>query len=283
MSGAAAEQGSWRDPATGANMAYRSWRPSSVKALLVLLHGFGEHGGRYESFASSLTARGIWVAAPDLPGHGRSGGRRGHIPQPAVCLQQLMTMTNHIFLQAAGLARYTVFGHSFGGLLAILWAMQNPPALQRVILQSPLLEVGFPIPWWKTSAAQALAGWWPTAAFSTNLDASALSHDPAVVQGYQTDPLVHHVMTAKTYCATLQAKARACDGTASVRRPVLLLTAGADRIVSVEAARQWFERLAGEKEHVAFPGAYHELHHEGACEEVIRLVSGWVLGDEDAR
>lgn len=283
MSDAPVQEGAWRDPAARATLRYRMWRPASVRAALILLHGFGEHGGRYDAFASSLAARGIWVAAPDLPGHGRSDGRRGHLPQPAVCLQQLMTMTNNIFLPASGLARYALFGHSFGGLLAILWAMQNPPGLQRVIVQSPLLEVGFPIPPWKTAAARALAGWWPTAAFSTNLDPEALSHDPAVVQGYRADPLVHRVMTARTYCAILQAKAQALDGTAAVRRPALLLTGGADRIVSVEAAQRWFDRLSGEKQQVAFPDAYHELHHEPAREDVVRLVSDWVLGDMGAR
>ena len=280
MSEAAAQEGAWRDPATRATLHYRAWRPSSVRAVLILLHGFGEHGGRYQAFASSLAARGIWVAAPDLPGHGRSGGKRGHIPQPAVCVQQLWTMTNEVFLPASGLTSYSLFGHSFGGLLAILWAMQNPPNLRRLVLQSPLLEMGFPIPWWKTTAAQLLTGWWPTATFSTNLDAEALSHDPAVVQGYRTDPLVHHVMSARTYCAILRAKARALDGTAAVRRPVLMLTGGGDRIVSLEAAHRWFDRVAGEKERAVFPDAYHELHHEPAREDVIRLVGDWVLGRE---
>ena len=165
MSEAAAQDGSWRDPSTGLTLRYRSWRPSSVKAALVILHGFGEHGGRYQAFASSLASRGIWVAAPDLPGHGRSGGKRGDLAPMAGCVRQLWTMTQEIFLPAAGLTSYSLFGHSFGGLLAILWTMQNPPDLDRVVLQSPLLEVGFPIPWWKTTVAGLVAGWWPAAAF----------------------------------------------------------------------------------------------------------------------
>ena len=277
MSEATAQEGSWRDPATGLTLGYRSWRPPSVRALLVLLHGFCEHGGRYQAFASSLAARGIWVAAPDLPGHGRSGGKRGDVAQIAVCIQQLWTMTTAVFLPASGLTGYSLFGHSFGGLLAILWAMQNPPNLHRVVLQSPLLEVGFPIPWWKTMAAPLLAGWWPTATFSTNLDVEALSHDPAVVQGYRTDPLVHHTMSARTYCAILRAKDRAFDGTASVRRPVLMVTGSGDRIVSLDAAHRWFDLLAGEKQEVSFPDAYHELHHEPVRGEVLRLVGDWVL------
>ena len=278
MSETAAQDGSWRDPSTGLTLRYRSWRPSSVKAVLVILHGFGEHGGRYEALASSLALRDIWVAAPDLPGHGRSAGKRGDLAQMARCVQQLWTMTQEIFLPAAGLTRYSLFGHSFGGLLAILWTMQNPPNLNRVVLQSPLLEVGFPIPWWKTTAAGLVAGWWPTATFSTSLDVGALSHDPAVVQGYRADPLVHYVMSARTYFAILAARDQALDGTAAIRRPVLMLTGGEDRIVSVEAARRWFDRISGEKQQVVFPGAYHELHHESVREDVVRLVCDWVLG-----
>ena len=278
MSETAGQDGSWRDPSTGLTLRYRSWRPSPVRAALIILHGFGEHGGRYQAFASSLASQGIWVAAPDLPGHGRSGGKRGDLASMAGCVQQLRTMTQEMFLPASGLTRYSLFGHSFGGLLAIVWAMQNPANLQRLILESPLLDVGFPIPWWKTTAARLFTGWWPTATFSTSLDVDALSHDPAVVQGYRADPLVHHVMSARTYVAILAAKDLALEGTAAIRRPVFMLTGGEDRIVSVAVARRWFDRLSGEKQQVAFPGAYHELHHEPAREEVIRLVADWVLG-----
>ena len=281
MSDVAYQEGTWQDPATRAQFSYRSWRPSSARAVLVLLHGFGEHSGRYQAFGSSLAGRGIWVGAPDLPGHGRSSGQRGDIEQAAGCVQQLWKMTHDVFLPASGLTDYTLFGHSFGGLLAIVWAMQNPPNLRRVIVQSPLLEVGFPIPGWKIVSARLLDRLWPTASFSTNLEVEALSRDPAVVQAYRSDPLVHHVMSARVYCAILRARARAFDGTAAIRRPVLLLTGSADRIVSVEAAHRWFNRLSCEKQRVAFPDAYHELHHEPVSEDVMRLVCEWVLAGRE--
>lgn len=279
MTGVRCLEGSWVDPASQRQFGYRCWQPPSPRALLVILHGFGEHGGRYHAVADALAAQGLWVAAPDLRGHGRSAGPRGDIEQVAQYAQESQRMTRELFLPQSGLAQYTLFGHSFGGLLAIRWALDSPPGLRRVVVQSPLLEVGFPLPRWETLAAALLARWWPTRSFSLHLDVTALSRDPTVVQAYRDDPLVHHVMSARTYRSMLQVRDDVVERAASLRPPTLLLCGDADRVVSVEAAQRWFERLRCEKRRVLFPGCYHELHHEPVRDEVLRLVRDWTLAD----
>jgi alpha-beta hydrolase superfamily lysophospholipase len=271
-------EGEWVEPASGRRFAYRCWGPERPRALLVLLHGFGEHGGRYAAFAETLADQGIEVAAPDLWAHGRSGGARGDLGRAEPCVRQLQRMTDTVFLPRAGCSGYALFGHSFGGLLAILWSLEPPPALRRVILQSPLLEVGFPLPAWTVAAAALLRVCWPGAPFAVNLDVRALSRDPAVAASYASDPLVHNRMTAGTYGAIQEAERRAMAGASRCDRPTLLLLGEADRIVSVAAAHRWFDRLSCEKRRVVFPGGFHELHHEPVRDEVARLVSAWALG-----
>jgi alpha-beta hydrolase superfamily lysophospholipase len=271
------QEHAWVDPSSRRRLHYRLWRPATPRALLVLVHGFGEHGGRYASFAQTLAEQGICVAAADLWGHGRSGGAQGDIDEVSRYVEDGVRITHEVFLRESGQPRYLLFGHSFGGLIAILWALRESTRLTRLIVQSPLLEVGFPLPRWKTVLARVLAAYWPTASFSMNLDLGALTHDAAVIEAYRTDPLVHNTMSARTYVSMLRARDEAMRRAATLQVPVLLLCGSADRIISVGAAQRWFDQLRTEKSCVVFPDGYHELHHEPMKDAVQRHILAWIL------
>ena len=273
----AVDEGSWSEPSSKRSLAYRIWRPSALKALVVIVHGFGEHGGRYATLAQALARQGLCVAIPDLWAHGRSGGRRGDIGSVDQVARDCQALTEQCVLPATGQRRYAVFGHSFGGLVAILWALQQPAALDRLVVQSPLLEVGFPIPRWKTAAAWILATCWPSFALSMDLDTAALSRDPIVGQAYRADPLVHNRMSAGAYCSLLRARDEALRRAAELRVPTLVLCGSADRIIAVDVARRWFEQLCCEKRLVMFPEGYHELHQDLVKDEVERTIAAWLL------
>lgn len=271
-------EGSWVDPASNRRLSYRLWIPSSPRALLVIVHGFGEHGGRYQPVAEALAARQLCVAVPDLWGHGRSGGLRGDVRRFADYLDDLQRLTTTVFLPRAGCARYAVYGHSFGGLVAIHWGLAQPAALGRLIVQSPLLDVGFEVPRWKRMAARWLSRLWPQARLPIELDVSKLSHDPAVAAAYRGDPLVHNLMSARAYQALQHARDEAYSQAKALRRPVLLLCGAEDRIISVAAAQRWYDQLTCEKRQVVFPACYHELHFEPVRGDVIERVAAWALG-----
>ena len=277
MSEVAYREGAWRAPSSQRVLWYRLWQPQAVRQLLVVLHGFGEHGGRYERLALELARHQLCVASADLWGHGRSGGARGDLGSIAQSVRELQELTQQMFLPQSGRSSYVLFGHSFGGLAAIVWALQAPVALRRLIVQSPLLEAGFPIPSWKTTAVTLLARCWPTFRFAMHLDADALSHDPDVTSAYRADPLVHQTMSARTYHDLLRTRDDAMARAGTLHLPTLLLCAGEDRIVSTVKAREWLDRVSCEKRCVVFPNAYHELHHEPVRDEVARLIRDWAL------
>ncbi|MBI3321651.1 MAG: lysophospholipase [Candidatus Omnitrophica bacterium] len=280
MSEVSCQEGTWIEPSSKRSYHYRWWRGLSAQKLVVILHGFGEHSGRYHSFACALAEEGMNVAAPDWWAHGLSGGKRGDLGEVVEDVRRIWRMIDEVFLPKSGQGLYVLFGHSFGGLGAILLALNHPLKLQRLIVQSPLLEVGFPLPQWKAAMAALLFRCWPTVSLSMQLDASALSHDPRVVEAYRTDPLVHGFMSARTYRAILQARNDVLKRTAPLAVPTLLLCGLADRIISVEVAQRWFDQLACKKRRVIFPDAAHELHHEPIRTDVIRLVREWVTMDE---
>ena len=272
-------EGQWVEPASGRRLAYRLWQPPQPQVLVVVVHGFAEHGGRYAAMAEALAARGIAVGVQDLWGHGRSGGSRGELGRLEDCARDLQGMTEAVLLPRSGAGRYAVFGHSFGGMAAIVWALQAPGAFQRMVLQSPLIDTGFQPPRWKTWLAGWLAGWWPRFQFYLDLDARALSHDPAVVRAYREDPLVHNAMSAGTYQSIKAWQRRILARPGDVRPAVLLLYGTGDRVVSIETAKQWYEGVVSEKRSVIFPDYFHELHHEAVRDDIIRLVADWVAAD----
>ncbi|PIQ84245.1 MAG: hypothetical protein COV75_03265 [Candidatus Omnitrophica bacterium CG11_big_fil_rev_8_21_14_0_20_63_9] len=269
------KEGTWRSARSGHELWYRCWQPNPARHTLVIVHGFGEHGGRYASLAAELAQAGLCVATIDLWGHGRSSGSRGAL-EVAGCVADLSELTAEAILPLTGHQRFTIFGHSFGGLVAIWWALHHPDRLQHLVAQSPLLEVGFPIPPWKTALGRAFGVVWPSFSLSMDLDVSALSHDPSVAAAYRADPLVHNTMTAGAYRSILSTRDEVMARAGEFTVPVLLLLGSADHVVSVEMAQQWFDRLRCQKRSVVFPDAYHELHHEGVRVEVLRLTREWV-------
>ncbi len=268
----------WQPSGSRKKIHYRIWQPPvDANALLVLLHGFAEHTGRYEKLGCALAQQGIAVAAADLPGHGLSSGNRGDIGSLEACLEILEKLTRLVFMPACRQESFSLFGHSFGGLLGINWMMKNPPLLKRVVIQSPLLEAGFPIPEWKKTAAKILSILWPTCALSVNLEVSWLSRDAAVGETYQKDPLVFNKMSARTYQDILTTRDRVMAHAADCAIPALLLYGGADKVISTAMAQQWFSRLRCEKRCVVFPDCYHELHNESVFADVLRETAEWIL------
>lgn len=264
-----------RLPEDGRGLFYRLWEPASSHALLVVVHGFGEHSGRYDALGGLLAEQGLAVACPDLFGHGRSDGRRGDMALVSRYLDDLNALTAHLTAQLRQ-ERLAVFGHSFGGLVALHWALQAPPILRCVVLQSPLFQVGFPVARWKTGLAALLERVAPMLAMPTGLDPRRLSHNPRIVQRYQEDPLVHRCITLRGYRNLQTAMAQGREQAARLTHPTLMLVGGDDRIVSPAACRAIFAQLTCEKRLAEFPGCYHELHHEAVGPQAAQLITQWV-------
>ena len=266
----------WVHPSNGRRLFTRFWKPVEPYALLVLIHGFGEHGGRYDHLAEELAERGIAVGCADLWGHGRSAGARGDIHQLDQLIADLKTLAQTVWLPQVGGRRFAIFGHSFGGLLAIRWLLQDAAEISCAIIQSPLLDVGFAVPVWKQSVADLLAKAWPTLTLSNSLDPTGISHDPNEVHAYRIDPLVHAKISVRCYQALKVAMAEARASAARIQRPVLFLYGGADRVVSVAACDAFAQGLTGECRIQKFPDAYHELHHESIYQKIIEETAQWV-------
>lgn len=247
--------------------------PNGELGHLLLLHGNGEHLGRHDWFAQAMVAQGYAVTRFDLRGCGRSSGLRGHVDRFADYLSDIDAV-----LSATGYEHSFIFGHSLGGLLAVLYALAHPAAVQGLILSSPCLGLQMQPPTWKVHVANALALFWPKLRLDSGLPLEGLSHDPEIPRAYMADPLCYRKVSTRWYVELERAMTQAQNSAGDLNCPTLILAGGADPVVSTAVTRNFFANMKPNiKQMVEYPDAYHELFHENcrdrALEEVLRWLS----------
>lgn len=268
--------------ADGTRLYAQSWLPAaSARAALVVIHGYGEHGGRYAPLAARLAPLGFAVHVADLRGHGQSPGRRGHVDRFEQYLQDVRALLRVAATGTAG-TPLIVLGHSLGGLIAALlaeegWGDDLDQVPSALVLSSPFLRLAAPPSGLKLAAARLLSRIAPSCDVGNTLDAADLSHDPAVLESYREDPLVHHVATARWAVETLAAQRRALDGAPRLTLPLLVVHGTADAIAEPAATRALFAAAgSADKTCLSYEGAYHELFNEVERDEVIADLAAWL-------
>ena len=254
-------------------LLYRVWEAASPRAHLRIVHGLGEHAGRYTRLAELLLARGISTYAADLRGHGVSGGRRGHVDRFA----QYLSDFRHVREATPDDTPAFVLGHSLGGLIALrLIQTDSATGLRGAILSAPAVDLPEPQPWWREPATRVLSPLMPTISAPNGIDPADLSRDPVEVEAYRTDPLVHDRITIRLYREMRRAMQEARKQAAAVTVPLLLLTPGTDRVTDVGAARLLADQFAGPTEVRDYPQAYHEPFHDPESARVMEDLAGWL-------
>ena len=261
--------------ADGARLALRRARPSGpARGVLILLHGFGDHSGRYAEAAAWFSAHGLSVYALDQRGHGNSPGRRGHVSRFAQFLSDVAALRRLAGGEEPG--PQLLLGHSFGGCVVLRYLETAPEGVAGAILVSPFLAVAMRVPRWKRVLAWTLGELVPGLPVATGLDLAHLSTDPAVGQAARSDPLSHQVMTPRAYREILAAQAAVRAEGDRVAAPVLFLLAGDDRLVSRPAAEAFARGLRGDVTVHVYDGFYHEVLNEPHRARVYRDVEPWL-------
>lgn len=250
------------------------------KRALLIVHGQGEHGGRYQHFPHYLRDVYELIIAVDLRGHGRSEGIRGHVEEFDEYVDDVLLAWEVLKAKAGELTARDLFGHSMGGLVVLKTLLFRPDlGAPRIILSAPALAVKVPVPWVKEAAAQVLSKVWGSLQLNTGLNAKFVSHDLNVVEAYVSDQLNHSKATPSFYLSFKSAmqEVLAADFRLPGQMKLLLQLAGEDEIVSSEAAHLFFERLHLEnKTEIQYPGLYHEIYNEPTKEKVFTDWRNWL-------
>lgn len=267
--------------AGGVELFAQCWLPpSSPRGLVVLVHGFGEHSDRYRHLVAALLKGGYAVYGFDHRGHGRSPGKRGHTDRFSDFIEDVQQVVLRSKADYPDLPLF-LFGHSVGGLVALQYALLHPQGLAGVIASAPLLAKPNISPLVLTVAG-LLSRLIPTFALDTRLDPSTISRDPAEVQRYKSDPLVHSKTSARAGAEGMAALEWVQAHAGELRVPLLLYHGAGDRLVPIEGSRSFFANAgSADKTFHELPGAFHESHNDLEREALFQIIVAWL--DKHAR
>jgi len=252
------------------------WQPEkTVRAVIALVHGLGEHCNRYAHVAEFYNQQGIAVVSFDLRGHGRSEGPRGHAPSyDVICddIQQLLDEAAKRYPEKP----IFLYGHSLGGALVLYFTLKRKPAIQGVIATSPGLETAQPVKGVKLVMGRMMNVIFPTFSMTNDLDLSGLSRDPEVAKAYTADPLVHGMISARLGMELLDNGQYVIAHAAEFPLPLLVMVGTADRLVNPAAVATFAEKAPKSTTFKSWEGHYHELHNEPDKQDVLTYESGWI-------
>ena len=254
----------------------RSWLIDSPERVLLLVHGFAEHSGRYEHVGAWFAARGCAVHAYDQRGHGRSEGARGHVRRFADFLDDLDAMLAAVRAEHPGLRPHLV-GHSMGGLVVAAALCEREPDVASAVTSGALLAISQAHSRGRILAARVLRRVAPRLALAAGLDVAGLSNDPEVARAYLADPLVFRTMTTSLAVELMGAVERTARSAGQVRAPLLMLHGEADPLCPVTGTRAFFESLTVEPRRIqTYPDLRHEIFNEPEQARVFEDVLAWL-------
>ncbi len=246
-------------------------------AALLIVHGFGDHCGRYADMAARFVERGYSCYRFDYRGHGRADGRRGHIFDFEDYQRDLAAFRAHVAERVGPETPQFLLSHSNGGLISLHGVARDPKGLAGLVFSSPFFGLALKVPVVKATAGRWLSKLIPAMALPTGIDAKTVSHDPDVIAGYDADPLVGHVASARWFTETVAAQANLGELAKRITLPVLHQQAGDDRIASAPAAKAVFEQLASaDRTLTVYDGLFHEIWFELEREPVLDELEGWL-------
>ena len=243
--------------------------------MVCLVHGHGEHVGRYSHVADALNQEGYALVAIDLRGHGRSEGKRGHVPSYEALMDDVAWLIDDAKLRFPDVPCF-LYGHSMGGNLVLNFCLRRRPQLAGVIATSPWLQTAFDPPAWRLLLARVMNVLWPSLTVSNQLDFGDLSHSEDVIRAYRDDPFVHDRISARLFVSVNNAGKWAIEHASDFSLPLLLMHGSADKITSPDATVRFSRSVQGDCTFKLWDGLYHEIHNEPQKQDVLEYITNWL-------
>jgi alpha-beta hydrolase superfamily lysophospholipase len=265
------------DGVGGVRIVYDVWTPDTdPRGVVVLAHGLGEHARRYDHVAARFGREGLVTYALDHRGHGRSGGKRVLVKDMSEYTGDFDTLAGIAGKEHPGVTRI-VLGHSMGGGIVFAYGVERPDDYDLMVLSGPAVAAQTaisPLLAWVAKAVGAIAPGLPL----QELDANAVSRDPAVVNAYNTDPLVYHgKIPGGVARALLLVGETMPQRAAALTAPLLVVHGSEDRLIPVDGSRQLVDAVgSSDVELKVYPGLYHEVFNEPEREQVLNDVVSWI-------
>ncbi|MEP3390388.1 MAG: lysophospholipase [Reichenbachiella sp.] len=260
----------------GTSLYGREWLAESPKAAICLVHGLGEHIGRYEHVAEFLNANQISMFATDLRGHGQSEGKRGHTPSHDMLLDDV----EELLMYARATYNDTplfLMGHSLGGNIVTNYVLKkNTNELAGAIISSPWLKLAFEPSSFQIKLARFISGFLPSLTQPNGLDVKHLTNDDAVNQAYKDDPLNHNKISTRLFTEAFREGLWTLENTHKNKISLLIYHGTEDSITSPESSKLFAERIGECATYHQWEGIKHEPHNDVKKDEVFEMILGWM-------
>jgi lysophospholipase len=256
-----------------------SFPSGPVKGVVAIVHGYGDHIGRYAHTIEALNAHGFAAIGFDYRGHGQAAGQRGDVVKWTDYLDDLSAFWLQVKARAQALPVF-MLAHSHGGLMATHWAASpaNAGALRGLILTNPYYDLAFKPPALKLLAARAIRNILPQLSLGNELQYEQLSRDEAWQASTKADPLYGRKTTPRFYFEHTEWQSRLGETSAALTLPVLMVLGEVDPIASTVAGRRHFDTLASsDKTLKVFPDMRHEVLNELDRASVETFIVEWIL------
>jgi acylglycerol lipase len=265
------------DGVGGVRIVYDVWTPDTTpRAVVVLSHGLGEHARRYDHVAQRFGEDALVTYALDHRGHGRSGGKRVLVKDITEYTGDFDTLVGIATKEHPG-RRRVVLGHSMGGGIVFAYGVERPDNYELMVLSGPAVAAQAAVSPPLALVAKTLGAIAPGLPVQ-ELDASAISRDPAVVNAYNSDPLVHHGKVPAGIARALLLVGETMPQRApALTAPLLVVHGSEDRLIAVDGSRRLVEAVgSSDVELKVYPGLYHEVFNEPERYQVLDDVVSWI-------
>jgi len=255
---------------------WQAWQPEAARALLLIVHGFDDHSGRYTHVAEYFSSHGFAVYAFDQIGHGKSGGARGHIDRFDDYVEDLNRFVGLARSKSPGMKAF-VYGHSQGGMVALRYGITYPNRVDGIMTSGAALLLAMPAPAWKVGLGRVLASRMPKFAMANGIRLDALTHDERMLELTRSDPLRHGRASARWADEFFKAQRDTLASASRFTTPLLMLHGGVDRIISPEATRQFYASAASRDKQIRiYEDMYHEICNEVGRQQVLADMEQWM-------
>ncbi len=252
----------------------RAHRCEEPRARVLLVHGLGEHSGRYDHVVEFLLSQKFDVARFDMRGHGHSGGPRGDAPTYETLLDDIDRFAREVD-DVLPPAPVFLYGHSLGGNLVLNHALRRRSDWTGVVASAPAIRTYEPPPRIKVLVGRMLRPLVPGFRMHNGIDLDALARDGAVIDDYLGDPLTHSRISVRLGLDVLESGEWLLQGGHEAHQPILIIHGDADKLTSHEASRAFAEATRG-VEFRSWPGGRHELHNDPDQADVLRFIADWI-------
>jgi acylglycerol lipase len=260
-----------------ANLYYQAWLPEEeARAVLLVVHGLGEHCGRYMNVVNHFVPLGYAVYGLDHIGHGKSDGAREVVERFEDYTSPLTAYYHMIKGWQAGKPIF-LLGHSMGGLIVSYYLLEQQVNFRGAVVSAPLVKVGDDVSPVTIIIGKILSVLVPKAGLLT-LDANGVSRDPEVVKAYVNDPLVFHGKTpARLAAELLKAMMRVTAEADKISLPLIILQGAEDKLVDPAGAQMLYDKASSKDKTIqVYEGLYHEVFNEPERARVLKDVEAWL-------